>query len=240
MPGSDVPVRPLRETIKRLPDEALIERMAEGDELAFETVMRRHNRLLFRTARSILSRDADAEDVVQETYIRAFSHLADFAGEARFSTWLTRIAVNEALGRLRSAALRAERNGTAPDALDDPNVLVLPFAAPARRDDPEAGAARAEIRALVEAAIDELPASFRLVFVLRAIEEFSIEDTARCLGVPPQTVKSRFHRAKRQIRQTLDGRLDAALRDSFPFAGRRCDRTVERVLARIERPPPKN
>ena len=219
-------------------DAALVERARGGDGTAFETIMRRNNRRLFRTARSILKDEAEAEDVVQETYIRAYLKLDQFAGNASLSTWLVRIAINEALMRRRKTA---PLNGM--DAMTDlsdetnPETGLNGFGLWAGRgvpDNPEAGAARGEIRRFLEQAIDQLPAPFRTVFMLRAIEEFSTEDTAACLGIPQATVKTRFHRAKRLLREGLSQQLEAMLADTFPFAGSRCDRIVAGVLGRLE------
>ena len=211
----------------------LVEAARAGNGAAFEAIMRRHNRLLFRTARAILKDEAEAEDAVQEAYIKAFSKLSTFAGKASLSTWLVRITVNEALSRRRGGSRRfemdefdelqdlgAEKGGSALGAAD-------------QRDTPESCAARGEIRRLIEQAIDELPQHFRTVFVLRAVEEFSVAETASCLDIPQDTVKTRFHRAKQALRQALDRRLDSVLAETFPFAGRRCDRIVAQVLARL-------
>ena len=192
--------------------------------------MRRHNRLLFRTARSILKHDADAEEVVQETYLKAYVHLDGFAGSARLSTWLVKIAVNESLSRLRRRMPVTYLEGLSEESMIEPANPVQPLRTP---DSPEASAARGEIRALIELAIDELPQAQRAVFMLRAIEEFSVEDTSDCLGIPKDTVKTRFHRAKRHLRKSLADTLQSALADTFPFAGRRCDRIVAAVLGRL-------
>jgi RNA polymerase sigma-70 factor, ECF subfamily len=220
-------------------ESELVAAARSGDTSAFEAIMRRHNRLLFRTARAILQNEADAEEAVQEAYLKAFLHLDGFAGTARLSTWLVKITVNEALARLRrrmpgggpqdktAAELTAEE--LARDCIMRPTTAET---------SPEAAAAQGEIRRLLEAAIDALPRAQRAVFVLRAVEEFSTEDTAACLGIPPETVKTRLHRARLALRRRLQHRMAAALTDTFPFAGARCDRVVAAVLSRIEPPPP--
>jgi RNA polymerase sigma-70 factor (ECF subfamily) len=220
-----------------LSDMALIERARRRDDAAFRLIMQRNNRRLYRVARSVLGDDAEAEDVVQETYVRAFAHLGEFRGDARLSTWLTRIALNEALGRrrLRRPAVDWERI----DAINEQGearVIVLPTA---RQDsDPEAAAARAEVRRLLEHAVDQLPDPFRVVFVLRDIEEMSTGETALQLGLRPETVKTRLHRARRLLRRALDQTLSSALVDAFPCAGARCARISEAVLARLGLPEP--
>jgi RNA polymerase sigma-70 factor (ECF subfamily) len=201
--------------------------------------MQRHNRRLFRVARSVVDDDAEAEDVVQEAWVRAFTHLDGFRGEARLSTWLTRIALNEALGRLRQRRVTVGLNDI--DAIDDQGetrVIYLPSAA--RESDPEAAAARAEVRQLLERAVDQLPDAFRTVFVLRDIEEMSTEETAAHLGLRPETVKTRLHRARRLLRQSLARTLSDAAGEVFPCAGARCARITEAVLERLRLPEPPN
>lgn len=218
--------------LRSLGDIALVERARHGDGDAFREIVQRHNRRLYRVARSVLGDEAEAEDVVQEAYVRAFAHLDGFRGEARLSTWLTRIALNEALGRVRQRRPtvgvehidRIEERGEA-------RIIVLPTAQ--KDGDPETAAARAEIRRLLERAVDRLPDPFRVVFVLRDIEEMSVEETAAQLGLRPETVKTRLHRARRLLREALDRTLSSALADTFPFAGARCARITEAVLRRI-------
>lgn len=192
--------------------------------------MRRNNQRLFRLTRSILKNDAEAEEVVQETYVKAFTHQADMAKVENLPAWLARIAVNEAISQLRrrkpEASLELMTDG---EINDGPDGM-----AGRATGDPEIAAARSEIRRALEAAIDDLPQAFRTVFVLRAIEEFSVEETAACLDIPSDTVKTRFHRAKRNLKQALDQQVQAALSGVFPFAGERCDRIVAKVLARPE------
>lgn len=216
-------------------DTALVAAILAGDDSAFETLMRRHNRLLFRTARAILANDADAEEAVQEAYLKAYLKLAGFAGTARLSTWLVKIAVNESLARLRR-----RMPGAAPDGVpwDETAESQMTADAPTTTPSPEAAAAQGELRRCLEAAIDALPQAQRSVFMLRAVEEFSTEDTAECLGIPPETVKTRLHRARRQLRRRLQRRAQSALSDTFPFAGARCDRIVARVLQRLRIEPP--
>lgn len=223
-----------------LDDRALVERARNRDGAAVRLIMQRHNRRLYRVARSVLNDEAEAEDVVQETYVRAFTHLDAFRGEAQLSTWLTRIALNEALGRLRRRRITIGLKDI--DAINDQGEARVIYLPSARQDsDPEAAAARAEVRRLLERAVDQLPDPFRMVFVLRDIEEMSTEETAAHLGLRPETVKTRLHRARRLLRQSLDSTLSSVVNDVFPCAGARCARITEAVLTRlgIEPPPEK-
>lgn len=220
-----------------LPDERLAALVAAGDPAAFRLLMRRHNQAMFRTARSILREDAEAEDAVQEAYLNAYRRIGGFRGESKLSTWLLGIVINEALGRLRrrrrSAAvisLEGDRPGDWEDAMQN--------APGARTDEPEHEAMRAQTRRLLEAKIDRLPDAFRTVFVLRALEETSVEDTAAILGIPEATVRSRFFRARALLRDSLSRELDHAQEGAFRFLGERCDRIVERVMARLSDSPP--
>jgi RNA polymerase sigma-70 factor (ECF subfamily) len=226
--------------LNRLDDRTLVERARNRDGTAVRIIMQRHNRRLYRVARSVLDDEAEAEDVVQETYVRAFTHLDGFRGEAQLSTWLTRIALNEALGRLRRRRTMVSlRDIDAISDRGDARVIFLPSAD--QDSDPEAAAARAEVRRLLEHAVDQLPDPFRMVFVFRDIEEMSTEETAAHLGLRPETVKTRLHRARRLLRQSLNRTLSSALADAFPCAGTRCARITEAVLHRlgIEPPPEK-
>ena len=220
-----------------LDDTALVELARSHDEAAFRLITRRHDRRLYRLARGILRDDAEAEDVVQETFVRAFTHLSGFRGEARLSTWLTRIALNEALDRLRRrhpvVGLEAIDHINLRDRhrmAGDPSAL--------RDINPEAETARSEIRRLLEQAIDELPEPFRVVFVLREIEQMSVEETASQIDVRPETVRTRLHRAHRLLRKALGDQLASAMTDVFPFEARRCARLTEAVLDRLARTPP--
>ncbi|HEY1128321.1 MAG TPA: RNA polymerase sigma factor [Roseateles sp.] len=211
------------------PDEDLVSLAANGDAGAFEAIMRRNNRLLFRTARSILRSDAEAEDALQETYLRAWRALSRFRADAKLSTWLVRIVINEAFGRLRRVEaqvipLDAAMNST------EPETLMSLTADPDRQ--PERIAMREELRQLMEARIDLLPDTFRSVFVLRAVEELSVEEVSEVLGIPEATVRTRFFRARSLLREGLASDIDVALGDAFAFDGARCDRVVAAVLAR--------
>jgi RNA polymerase sigma-70 factor, ECF subfamily len=215
------------------PSEAELLRLArEGDPAAFRILIRRTDRYLYRIARSVLLNDHEAEDVVQETYVRAFTRLVDFRGDARLSTWLTRIALNEALQRHRR-----RRRVVSLEVLDsasghpDAQIHWSPMIAPTQ--DPERATARHQFRILLERAIDDLPEAFRTVFVMRDVEDASTEETATVLGIRQQTVKTRLHRARRMLREALGEQIGAALKDAFPFERARCDRLVERVLGQL-------
>jgi RNA polymerase sigma-70 factor, ECF subfamily len=218
--------------LDQLDDGALVNLALQREEAAFRLIMQRHNRRLYRVARGVLGNDAEAEDVVQETYVRAFTHLKGFRGEARLSTWLTRIALNEALGRIRERRPTTDLNHL--DAMNERGESHGIFLPSARQDDnPEASAARAEVRRLLERAVDQLPGPFRSVFVMRDIEEMSVEETAFHLGLRSETVETRLYRARRLLRKSLDSTLSSALADTFPFAGARCARITASVLERI-------
>jgi RNA polymerase sigma-70 factor (ECF subfamily) len=221
--------------LDRLDDGALVERARQRDGAAVRLIMQRHNRRLYRVARSVLHDDAEAEDVVQETYVRAFTHLDGYRGEAQLSTWLTRIALNEALGRLRRRRITVGLKDI--DAINDQGEARVIYLRSARQDsDPEAAAARGEVRRLLERAVDQLPDHFRVVFMLRDIEEMSVEETASHLGLRPETVKTRLHRARRLLREALNKTLASALTDVFPCAGARCARIADAVLERLGLP----
>ncbi|TFZ07604.1 RNA polymerase sigma factor [Ramlibacter humi] len=219
-------------------DEAIAAGVRAGDAAAFERLMRQYNRRLFRTARALLRDDAEAEDTLQEAYLHAFRAMHSFRGEASLATWLTRIVVNEAMSRLRRQARRhnivpihagATLHGDEgePDAMnEEPGGNSA--------DAPDEALGRAELRTLLERKIDGLPQDFRAVFVLRAVEELNIEETAQCLGIPQATVRTRYFRARGLLREAMAQELDFAERDAFRFDGARCDRIVATVLRAAE------
>jgi RNA polymerase sigma-70 factor (ECF subfamily) len=211
-----------------LSDAELVAQARAGRREAFAALMQRGNQRLFRIARAVVRDEGEAEDVLQEAYVRAFAGLASFRGEASIFTWLTRIVLNEAHGRLRKRRVTVELVAVEAAQTEPGRVLVFPGA-----EDPERDAARAEVRRLLERAIDNLPESFRVVFVMRDVEGLSIEETGMALGVKPQTVKTRLHRARRQLREGLDAELASSLTGAFPFLGARCERITAAVLARL-------
>jgi RNA polymerase sigma-70 factor (ECF subfamily) len=195
---------------------------------AFAQLMRRHNQRLFRTARAILRDDAEAEDALQEAYLQAYRALPGFRGDAQISTWLVRIVANEALTRLRRRQRGAQVFALAPD-----EHFVESLVDESNAAQPERGAERAQSLRLIESKIDALPDAFRTVFVLRAMEELTVEEAAAALAIPPATVRTRYFRARALLREALARELDLALEDAFTFAGARCDRIVAGVLARL-------
>jgi RNA polymerase sigma-70 factor (ECF subfamily) len=216
------------------PDAELASLAAAGSDAAFAHIMRRHNRLLFRTARSILKSDDDTQDAVQEAYLRAWRALSTFRADARLSTWLVRIVVNEALGRLRHRGAQVVPLSATVDTDGESETPEMQM--PANPDDqPESSAMRAQVRQQIEARIDTLPDAFRTVFMLRGVQEMSVEEVAGALAIPEATVRSRFFRARSLLREGLSRDIDMAIGDAFSFAGQRCDRIVEGVLAAIAR-----
>jgi RNA polymerase sigma-70 factor (ECF subfamily) len=211
-------------------DAELASLAASGSAPAFEAIMRRHNRLLFRTVRSILKSDADTEDAVQDAYLSAWRALGSFRGDAKLSSWLVRIALNEAFKRVRRRASNVVTFGVAPDSGEEQAEVAMEA-----NDDqrPDMAASRGEMRRLMESRIDQLPDQFRTVFMLRAVEEMPVEEVAALLGIPETTVRTRFFRARAQLRESLSRDMDFALEDAFSFAGVRCDRIVASVLASI-------
>lgn len=214
------------------PDSELIALTVSGMTEAFGAIITRYNQRLYRVARTILHDNAEAEDAVQDAYLRAFTGLKDFRGEAGLGTWLTRIAVNESLGRLRRRRKSEPLDDAAPSwRTAEAEILVFPGAQ--RPMNPEQSLAIGEVRHLLERAIDDLPPAFRIVFVLRDIEGLSVEETADQLDLAEATVKTRLYRARRRLRKSLDDTVSSALRDTFPFRGARCERIRTSVLARI-------
>jgi RNA polymerase sigma-70 factor (ECF subfamily) len=208
-------------------DEAgLVAHAQAGDREAFRAIMQRCNQRLFRVARAVVHDNEEAEDVLQEAYLRAFAGFGAFRRESGLLTWLTAIVLNEARGRLRKRRPTVEI-----EQMDKMDMRVIPF--PGAAPDPEAEAARSEARHLLEAAIDRLPPDFRIVFILREIENCSVRDAAIQLEIKPQTVKTRLFRARALLRQDLEHRLVAGMGGVFPFLGARCARVADRVLEKL-------
>jgi RNA polymerase sigma-70 factor (ECF subfamily) len=224
MPSSHAASAPHANPPGELADEEIARRVVAGEGELFELLMRRYNQRLFRVARVVVDDDAEAEDVVQDAWVRAYEHLAGFRGEARLSTWLTRIALHEAWSRLRRrrrhVALLPDEESAAPVADERPG--------------PEQRAAARELRTALETAVAQLPPAARTAFLLRDVEGLSTEETAELLELSPGAVKVRLHRARARLRAEIDRRLGAAASDLYHFAGHRCDRIVERVFARLE------
>jgi RNA polymerase sigma-70 factor (ECF subfamily) len=209
-----------------LTDEDVVRQVIDGHTALFEILMRRHNERLYRAGRAILGDDAEAEDVMQQAYVNAYAHLRQFDRRAKFSTWLTRIAVNEALARRRRRAMH-EPIDSEDGLLDERVALMQPAPTPERE------AFAHELRSLVESAVDDLPDGCREVFMLRQVEGMNTAETAECLGVSEDVVKTRFSRARALLRRDLAERAGIAAAHSFTFARPRCDRVVAAVLARI-------
>jgi RNA polymerase sigma-70 factor (ECF subfamily) len=205
-------------------DDEIVARVRGGDVRAFEALMRRHNQRIYRTARAIVRNEHEAEDVMQDAYVRAYEHLGEFEGRARFSTWLTRIAVNEALARLRRAKRHAPLEM---ESEEQPMPTQPPNASP------EQHASDGEMRVVLERAIDALPDDFRAVFMLRAVEEMSGAEAAECLGIPEETVKTRLFRARERLQASVLAALEPKMTRAFEFQRPRCDRVVAGVLRRI-------
>jgi RNA polymerase sigma-70 factor (ECF subfamily) len=211
-------------------DAKLVRRALTRDGTAFRTIMERYNRRLYRIARGILRNDSEAEDVVQEAYVKTFTHLGGFRGDSSLATWLARITMNEALERLRRERPTVDLETFETQRTE---AQIIKFPQTVTSDDPERTMAQREILRLVERATDNLPEIFRIVFMTRVIEGMSTEDTANLLGLPPDTVKTRLHRARRLVRDELDKQIGPVLMDAFPFAGRRCERMTNAVLQRL-------
>jgi RNA polymerase sigma-70 factor (ECF subfamily) len=217
-------------------DAALASRAAQGDQDAFARIMRRYNQRLYRLAVSVMGDASEAEDVLQESYVRAFYAFATYTGAGSLGAWLARIVRNEAIDRVRSrdsrrshVAIEADLGGQSEE--DETNVAPDPLQSLA---DPQALAANAELRGLLERAIQRLPEQFRTAFVLREVEGLSVEETAEYLGIPSATVKTRDHRARNLLRAYLKENVDTTIPQTFPFLGARCDQLVNRVLQRLK------
>jgi RNA polymerase sigma-70 factor (ECF subfamily) len=210
-------------------DDELIAAAQKNDEAAIRSLIRRHNRMLFRLARSILKTDDEAEDAVQAAYVRAFTQLASFRGDARLSTWLGRIVVNEALGRIRQ-----QRPVAGLEIVECINSgQVVPFPLRDASADPEQTMTLQQTRRILERAIDALPNPFRIVLVARLVEEMSVQETASLLGIRTETVKTRLHRARALLRVALEKEMGPILPDVFTFGGARCQRIADRVVAQL-------
>ncbi|MBZ9852533.1 RNA polymerase sigma factor [Mesorhizobium sp. CA13] len=203
----------------------LVARALARDSDAFRKIMKLNNQRLYRLARGMVRNDSEAEDIVQEAYVRAFANLGTYRGDASLSTWLSRIVINEALGRLRKGRRTVAMS-------ENPEAQIIRFPLNPS-DDPERTMAQRQILALVERATDSLPDAYHAVFVARVIEGLSIEETADLLGVRPETVKTRLHRARALLRKALDDEIGPVLLDAFPFAGRRCERLTQAVMKRL-------
>jgi RNA polymerase sigma-70 factor (ECF subfamily) len=217
---------------REIDDASLAQRVAARDTAAFELLMRRYNRRLYRLARSMLRDAAEAEDALQDAYLAAYQSIASFRGDASLGTWLSRVVANQCLARIRR---QARRDNIVPivSIAGDPDEEGEPMAFDPI-ETPDRALVRAELRAVLERKLDELPEAFRTVFVLRCVEELSVEETAQTLNIPEATVRSRHFRARSLLREALAQEIDLAERDVWSFDGERCDRIVAGVLARVQ------
>jgi RNA polymerase sigma-70 factor, ECF subfamily len=210
-----------------LADEQIVDRVRAGETGLYELLMRRYNQRVFRVIRSVLRNDAEAEDVVQEAWVRAYEHLDQFEGRASFSTWVTRIAFYEALARARK--------GERWTPLENPEGEIMPQVErrQTQPETPETQAMRSQLGGMLQDAIDELPDTYRSVFVLRQVEHLNTTETAESLGLSEEAVKTRLHRSRALLRRDLEARAGSAITDAYSFMGAQCDRTVARVMQRI-------
>lgn len=210
-------------------DQMLVAMAREKNEAAIRTLVRRHNQRLFRVARAVVRSDAEAEDVVQAAYVKAFTHLSSFRGEAEWTTWLTRVVVNEALGRLRK-----QRPLTGLEQIDverGQSAQIIQFPSMQEQLDPEVEMSRLEMRRFLEQAVDELPSDFRAVFILRDVQGMSVEETAATLDLKSETVRTRLFRARQLLRRAIEQATRGTFESLFPFDGQRCVFMADRVLA---------
>jgi RNA polymerase sigma-70 factor, ECF subfamily len=216
----------------------LVHHARAGEREAFRAIMQRGNQRLFRIARGFVRDDSEAEDIVQETYVRAFTNLDAFRGEASIFTWLTRIAINEANGRMRKRRDKhREHVGLeAVEAAQSRGAHVIMFPQTDANMTPELDVACTQVRHVLESAIDELPDDFRIVFVMRDVEGCSIAETAAALGIREETIRTRLHRARRLLRAAISERLASSVTEAFMFLGARCERMSENVLAALAAP----
>jgi len=222
---SSVPT--IQTNLQQLSDDEVVRRVLEGETALFEVIMRRYNQRLYRVSRVVLRDDSEAEDVMQDAYVRAYQHLDQFEGRAAFSTWLTRIALHEALARKRRRKPIQEL-----DAMQEMKGDSMPILK-SSKPDPEAETAQAQVRQLLEGAIQSLPEPYRVIVVLREVEEMDVAETAETLGVSESVVKTRLHRAHAMLRRELHSRARGRVTDLYAFHAPRCDRVVKAVFERI-------
>ncbi len=225
------PVAPLS-IPQELSDEALARRIVSGEKELFELLMRRHNQRLFRVARGVVDSDLEAEDVLQDAWVRAYEHLAEFRGEAQLTTWLSKIALYEALARKRRARRFVGLASADRTSAEDPWMSEVEEPE-ATTPNPEQAAWTGELRAALERAVGAMPSRYRAVFLMREVEGLSTAETAASLDLSLEAVKVRLHRARARLRDDLERRLGLAAHEAFSFAAERCDRVVAGVLARI-------
>jgi len=217
----------LLEECRTISDDEVVTRVRTGETGLYEMLMRRYNQRLFRVIRSVLNNDGEAEDVLQETWVRAYEHLDQFEGRASFSTWVTRIAFHEALARTRNSKRRTPLENSRGEIMAEADRRQT------TSETPESEAIRGQLGQMLQAAVDGLPETYRSVFVLRAVEQLSTSETAECLELSEEAVKTRLHRSRALLRRELENRLGPAITEAYAFLGTRCDRIVTHVLERI-------
>jgi RNA polymerase sigma-70 factor (ECF subfamily) len=222
-----------KSTWEALSDQEVVDRVRAGETALYEVIMRRYNQRLYRIARAILHDDAEAEDVMQDAYVRAYAHLDQFSGRALFSTWLSRIAVHESLARLRARDRNPQLDSTETDG-------ELSMKMTGQSPNPEQSASNTQLRELLEQAVLKLPERYRTVIMLRHIEELSTSETAEALDLTEENVKVRLHRGHSMIRSWLSDRIGTNAKEAFPFMGIRCDRVVQGVFNRLQKPASNN
>jgi len=227
MPIRDID-RPSAQTTSTLSDEEIVRRVRAGDGALFEILMRRHNQRVYRAARAVVKDEAEAEDVMQQAYINAFTHLHQFEERSRFSTWLTRIALNEAFARRQKMRLA---DAMTQDVDGDRGAVMETMRSP--QPDPERQAYTQELHRVLEDAVDSLPEGYRTVFMLRDVQGLSTSETGEGLGIGDEAVKTRLHRARAMIRRAVSALIGETAAAAFEFQAPRCDRVVAFVLARI-------
>jgi RNA polymerase sigma-70 factor, ECF subfamily len=210
-----------------VPDLEVVDRVRAGETGLYELLMRRYNQRLYRTIRSVVTDETEAEDVLQESWVRAYEHLSQFSGQAHFATWVTRIAFYEALARNRKSKRWTPLENQAGEIMPEANRTLTTSATP------ETQAMQGQLGQMLQAAVDALPEAYRSVFVLREVEQLSTSETAECLGLSEEAVKTRLHRSRALLRRDLENRIGPAIAEAYAFLGVRCDRTVVRVLERI-------
>jgi RNA polymerase sigma-70 factor, ECF subfamily len=217
----------LLQECRTIPDSDVVSLVRAGETGLYEMLMRRYNQRLFRVIRSVVTNDTEAEDILQEAWVRAYEHLDQFEGRSSFSTWVTRIAFYEALARTR----KSKRS----TPLENPQGEIMPEVnhRQTTSETPETQAMRGQLGKVLQAAVDALPETYRSVFVLREVEQLSTSETAECLELSEEAVKTRLHRSRAMLRRELENRIGATVAEAYSFMGTRCDRMVARVLERI-------
>jgi RNA polymerase sigma-70 factor (ECF subfamily) len=222
-------MKPRERALEAVDDRSLAQRVARGDRPAFDLVMRRYNRRLYRLARAVLRSEAEAMDALQEAYLCAYRSMDQYRGEASLSTWLSRLVLNECNGRLRRSARRDNIVAIVNAGMDlDGYGAEAPDG-----EAPERAAAREQIREVLEHKVSQLPEVFRLVFVMRSVEELDVQEIAEILSISPETVRSRYFRARGMLREALAQEIDLAEADLYQFGGERCDAVIARVRAQL-------